>query len=181
MGMASVCVPSPKPPECSCQEQGFHGCHMECLHGLLASGRLQPNTPELAGTRSVEGRGGVYLHRLSNRRLAETDASLTRFGTRHVFAKPCLELQFDNMGSVKAGKCTNPCVWAFNSVQMTAVRIKIATRRDVEQGKYLRKWALKATLAALRAMKLDWALPGHEPENLTTQVARVEILPRMCR
>ena len=72
----------------------------------------------------------MYLHRLSN---------LTRFGTRHVFVKPCLELQFDNMGSIKAGKRANPCVWVFKAVQMTAVRIKIATRRDVEQAKYLRK------------------------------------------
>ena len=38
---------------------------------------------------------------------------------RHVFVKPCLELQFDNMGSVKAGKRTNQCILAVEAGEET--------------------------------------------------------------
>ena len=41
------------------------------------------------------------------------------WGARHVFVKPCLELQFDNMGSVKAGKRTNQCILAVEAGEET--------------------------------------------------------------
>ena len=71
------------------------------------------SAPELEGTRSFEGRGGVHLHKPMNRHLAEGYSSLLRFGARHLFVQPCIEVRYDPQGSMKAGKKTNQVIQTF--------------------------------------------------------------------
>ena len=66
---------------------------MECLHGLLASARLLPSTPELAGTRSFEGRGGVYFAP-PPRRLAEYTRPSQDSVRGRCLTKPFVEITF---------------------------------------------------------------------------------------
>ena len=111
------------------QYTGYHGTHLECLHAILSTGRLLPSDPGLPGTRAFTDRGGVYLHRPINRHLAENYSSLTRYGTKHIFVKPCVEVLYDIRGSMKAGKQTNQVIQAFESVQIAARHLRIATQQ----------------------------------------------------
>ncbi|OLP91678.1 tRNA 2'-phosphotransferase 1 [Symbiodinium microadriaticum] len=98
----------------------YHGTHLECLHAILSTGRLLPSNPEIPGTRSFIDRHGVYLHKPLNRHLAENYSSLTRYGTKHIFVKPCVEVVYDIRGSLKAGKQTNQVIQDFDSVQIAS-------------------------------------------------------------
>ena len=89
------------------QYTGFHGTHLACLHAILSTGWLLPSDPGIPGTRAFTDRGGVYLHRPINRHLAENYSSLARYGAKHIFVKPCVEVLYDIRGSLKAGKQTN--------------------------------------------------------------------------
>ncbi|CAE7256567.1 unnamed protein product, partial [Symbiodinium sp. CCMP2456] len=101
-------------------EKAFHGTHLECLHGIMATGRILPSSSVLEGTRHFEGRPGVYLHKEINRHLAAGYASLTRYGPKHVFMRAMLEVLYDIDGSQKKGKQTNQLILAYDSVQITA-------------------------------------------------------------
>ena len=41
---------SPNTLQASQLETAFHGTHMECLHGLMATGRIMPSNDKVAGT-----------------------------------------------------------------------------------------------------------------------------------
>ncbi|CAE7264138.1 unnamed protein product [Symbiodinium microadriaticum] len=122
-------------------ETGYHGKHLECLHSILASGRLLPSDPGIAGTRAFENRGGVDLHRPMNWHLAEGCSSLTRYGTKHIFIKPCIEVRFDPKGNMRAGKQTNQLIQTFETVKILAVHLRIATKANLQVSEYLMEWA----------------------------------------
>ena len=48
-----------------------------------------------------------------NRHLAEGYSSLLRFGARHLFVQPCIEVRYDPQRSMKAGKKTNQVIETF--------------------------------------------------------------------
>ncbi|CAE7777420.1 Trpt1, partial [Symbiodinium sp. KB8] len=136
---------------------GYHGTHLECLHAILSTGRLLPSNPEIPGTRSFTDRHGVYLHKPLNRHLAENYSSLTRYGTRHIFVKPCVEVVYDIRGSLKAGKQTNQVIQDFDSVQIVAIHLRIATQQSLQPSEYLMEWSgslelpLQAAVSAFEA------------------------------
>ena len=45
---------SPNTLQASQLETAFHGTHMECLHGLMATGRIMPSNDKVAGIRHCE-------------------------------------------------------------------------------------------------------------------------------
>ena len=101
------------------------------MHAILATGMLLPSDPGLAGTWAFTDRGGVYLHRPINRHLAENESSLTRYGTKHIFIKPCIEVLFDAEGNMRAGKRTNQLIQTFESVKIVTVHLRIATKENL--------------------------------------------------
>ena len=46
-------------------EKAFHGTHLACLHGIMATGRILPSSSVIEGARHFEGRPGVYSTRRS--------------------------------------------------------------------------------------------------------------------
>ncbi|CAE7820370.1 kptA [Symbiodinium necroappetens] len=128
------------------QYVGFHGTHLECLHAILSTGRLLPSDPGIPGTRAFTDRNGVYLHKPINRHLAENYSSLTRYGARHIFVKPCVEVVYDIRGSLKAGKQTNQVIQAFDSVQIVAIHLRIATQQSLQASEYLMEWSSSLAL-----------------------------------
>ena len=62
---------SPNTLQASQLETAFHGTHVECLHGLMATGRIMPSNDKVAGMHHCDGRQGVYLHKPSNKHLAQ--------------------------------------------------------------------------------------------------------------
>ena len=139
---------------------GFHGTHLECLHAIISTGRLLPSAPEIAGTRAFTDRHGVYLHKPINRHLAEGYSSLTRYGARHIFVKPCVEVVYDICGSLKAGKQTNQVIQDFDSVQIVAIHLRIVTQQSLQPSEYLMEWSgslelpLQAAVSAFEALGL---------------------------
>ncbi|OLP81207.1 putative RNA 2'-phosphotransferase [Symbiodinium microadriaticum] len=113
----------------------------------LNAGRLLPSDP------GIPGRNGVYLHKPINRHLAENYSSLTRYGARHIFVKPCMEVVYDIRGSLKAGKQTNQVIQAFDSVQIVAIHLRIATQQSLQASEYLMEWSgsLELPLHAARS------------------------------
>ena len=135
------------------QYVGFHGTHFECLHAIISTGRLLPSDPGIPGTRAFTDRNGVYLHKPINRHLAENYSSLTRYGARHIFVKPCVEVVYDIRGSLKAGRQTNQFIQAFDSVQIVAIHLRIATQQSLQASEYLMEWSgsLELPLHAARS------------------------------
>ena len=142
------------------QYVGFHGTHLECLHAIISTGRLLPSDPGIPGTRAFTDRNGVYLHKPINRHLAENYSSLTRYGARHIFVKPCVEVVYDIRGSLKAGKQTNQVIQDFDSVQIVAIHLRIATQQSLQPSEYLMDWSgslelpLQAAVSAFEALGL---------------------------
>ena len=142
------------------QYVGFHGTHLECLHAIISTGRLLPSDPGIPGTRAFTDRNGVYLHKPINRHLAENYSSLTRYGARHIFVKPCVEVVYDIRGSLKAGKQTNQVIQDFDSVQIVAIHLRIATQQSLQPSEYLMEWSgslelpLQAAVTAFEALGL---------------------------
>ena len=122
-------------------EKAYHGTHLECLRGIMATGRILPSSSVIEGARHFEGRPGVYLHKETNRHLAAGYASLTRYGPKHVFMRAMLEVMYDVEGSQKKGKQTNQLILAYDSVQITAVLVQIVTKQHMQLGEYLREWS----------------------------------------
>ena len=142
------------------QYVGLHGTHLECLHAIISTGRLLPSDPGIPGTRAFTDRNGVYLHKPINRHLAENYSSLTRYGARHIFVKPCVEVVYDIRGSLKAGKQTNQVIQDFDSVQIVAIHLRIATQQSLQPSEYLMEWSgslelpLQAAVTAFEALGL---------------------------
>ena len=151
---------------------GYHGTHLECLHAILSTGRLLPSNPEIPGTRSFTDRHGVYLHKPLNRHLAENYSSLTRYGARHIFVKPCVEVVYDIRGSLKAGKQTNQVIQDFDSVQIVAIHLRIATQQSLQPSEYLMEWSgslelpLQAAVSAFEALGLGDRLSSSSAPTL---------------
>ena len=79
---------SPNTLQASQLETAFHGTHMECLHGLMATGRIMPSNDKMAGMRHFDDRQGVYLHKPSNNKhLAQGYAAFIRYGPKHVYLR----------------------------------------------------------------------------------------------
>ena len=97
---------SPNTLHASQLETAYHGTHVECLHGLMATGRIMPSNDKVAGMRHFDGRQGVYLHRPSNKHLAQGYAAFIRFGPKHVYLRALCEVEVDPAGSAKRGKKT---------------------------------------------------------------------------
>ena len=139
---------------------GFHGTHLECLHAIISTGRLLPSAPEIPGTRAFTDRHGIYLHKPINRHLAEGYSSLTRYGARHIFVKPCVEVVYDIRGSLKSGKQTNQVIQDFDSVQIVAIHLRIVTQQSLQPSEYLMEWSgslelpLQAAVSAFEALGL---------------------------
>ena len=66
-----------------------------------------PSNDKVAGMRHFDGRQGVYLHRPSNKHLAQGYAAFIRFGPKHVYLRALCEVEVDPAGSAKRGKKTN--------------------------------------------------------------------------
>ena len=86
--------------------RAYHGTHMECLHGLIAIGRIMPSNDKVAGMRHFDNRQGVYLHKESNKHLAQGYAAFIRYGPKHVYLRALCEVEVDPTGSAKKGKKT---------------------------------------------------------------------------
>ena len=52
---------SPNTLPASQLETAYHGTHVECLHGLMATGRIMPSSDKVAGMRHFDGRQGVRV------------------------------------------------------------------------------------------------------------------------
>ena len=148
---------SPNTLHASQLETAYHGTHVECLHGLMATGRIMPSNDKVAGMRHFDGRQGVYLHRPSNKHLAQGYAAFIRFGPKHVYLRALCEVEVDPAGSAKRGKKTNQLIYEYDSVRISAFHLQIATKSELKQGEYLREWAgtlevpLSAALEAFEA------------------------------
>ena len=87
-------------------------------------------------------------------------SSLTRYGARHIFVKPCVEVVYDIRGSIKAGKQTNQVIQDFDSVQIVAIHLRIATQQSLQPSEYLMEWSgslelpLQAAVTAFEALGL---------------------------
>ena len=74
--------------------------------------------------------------------------------------KPCVEVVYDVRGSLKAGKQTNQVIQAFDSVQIVAIHLRIATQQSLQASEYLMEWSgslelpLRAARSALEALGL---------------------------
>ena len=151
---------SPNTLQASQLETAFHGTHMECLHGLMATGRIMPSNDKVAGMRHFDGRQGVYLHKPSNKHLAQGYAAFIRYGPKHVYLRALCEVEVDPAGSVKRGKKTNQLIFEYDSVRICAFHLQIATKSELKHGDYLREWAgtlevpLSAALQAFQALGL---------------------------
>ena len=152
---------SPNTLHASQLETAYHGTHVECLHGLMATGRIMPSNDKVAGMRHFDGRQGVYLHRPSNKHLAQGYAAFIRFGPKHVYLRALCEVEVDPAGSAKRGKKTNQLIFEYDSVRISAFHLQIATKSELKQGEYLREWAgtlevpLSAALEAFEALGLS--------------------------
>ena len=152
---------SPNTLHASQLETAYHGTHVECLHGLTATGRIMPSNDKVAGMRHFDGRQGVYLHRPSNKHLAQGYAAFIRFGPKHVYLRALCEVEVDPAGSAKRGKKTNQLIFEYDSVRICAFHLQIATKSELKQGEYLREWAgtlevpLSAALEAFEALGLS--------------------------
>ena len=155
---------SPNTLHASQLETAYHGTHVECLHGLMATGRIMPSNDKVAGMRHFDGRQGVYLHRPSNKHLAQGYAAFIRFGPKHVYLRALCEVEVDPAGSAKRGKKTNQLIFEYDSVRISAFHLQIATKSELKQGEYLREWAgtlevpLSAALEAFEALGLSLGL-----------------------
>ena len=87
-------------------------------------------------------------------------SSLTRYGARHIFVKPCVEVVYDIRGSLKAGKQTNQVIQDFDSVQIVAIHLRIVTQQSLQPSEYLMEWSgslelpLQAAVSAFEALGL---------------------------
>ena len=167
---------SPNTLHASQLETAYHGTHVECLHGLMATGRIMPSSDKVAGMRHFEGRQGVYLHRPSNKRLAQGYAAFIRFGPKHVYLRALCEVEVDPAGSAKRGKKTNQLIYEYDSVRISAFHLQIATKSELKQGEYLREWAgtlevpLSASLEAFAALGLSLGLnTGDSQHSISSQ------------
>ena len=150
----------------------------ECLHGLMATGRIMPSNDKVAGMRHFEGRQGVYLHKPSNKHLAQGYAAFIRFGPKHVYLRALCEVEVDPAGSAKRGKKTNQLIFEYDSVRICAFHLQIATKSELKLGDYLREWAgtlevpLSAALEAFEALglSLDQVNKGGGPLPLTSNI-----------
>ena len=111
---------SPNTLQASQLETAFHGTHTECLHGLMATGRIMPSNDKVAGMRHFDNRQGVYLHKPSNKHLAQGYAAFIRYGPRHVYLRALCEVEVDPAGSVKKGKKTNQLIFGYDFVRIWA-------------------------------------------------------------
>ena len=152
---------SPNTLQASQLETAYHGTHVECLHGLMATGRIMPSNDKVAGMRHFDGRQGVYLHKPSNKHLAQGYAAFIRFGPKHVYLRALCEVEVDPAGSAKRGKKTNQLIFEYDSVRICAFHLQIATKSELKHGDYLREWAgtlevpLSAALEAFEALGLS--------------------------
>ncbi|CAE7588614.1 TRPT1, partial [Symbiodinium sp. KB8] len=81
-----------------------------------------------------------------------------------VCSQAILEFQalvvYDVRGSLKAGKQTNQVIQAFDSVQIVAIHLRIATQQSLQASEYLMEWSgslelpLRAARSALEALGL---------------------------
>ena len=183
---------SPNTLQASQLETAFHGTHMECLHGLMATGRIMPSNDKVAGMRHFDGRQGVYLHKPSNKHLAQGYAAFIRYGPKHVYLRVLCEVEVDPAGSAKRGKKTNQLIFEYDSVRICAFHLQIATKSMVIifvsgpaplKSHSLQRWKL------FRHWDWVWAkskqqegLSLHQPMlwrvELLPTVFRVEILPQ---
>ncbi|CAE7287280.1 unnamed protein product, partial [Symbiodinium sp. CCMP2456] len=142
-------------------EKAFHGTHLECLHAILATGRILPSSSVIEGARHFEGRPGVNLHKEVNRHLAAGYALLTRCGPKNVLMRAMLEVLYDIDGSQKKGKQTNQLILAYDSVQITAVLLQIVTKEHMQLGDHIREWSgglevpLESTKEAFASLGLE--------------------------
>ena len=168
---------SPNELEAQQVEVAYHGTHLECLHGLLATGRLLPSNDKVPGMRHFEERQGVYLHRPENKHLAEGYAAFIRYGPRHAYLRILVEAEVDPSGSLKRGKRTNQLIYKYESVRVSAFHVQIATKSELRPGDYLREWS--ATLEVPLATSLQafdtLAIPmvGHLASSSSAATATV--------
>eukprot|EP00439_Symbiodinium_sp_Y106_P084998 s1667_g27.t1 len=156
--------------------RAYHGTHMECLHGLIAIGRIMPSNDKVAGMRHFDNRQGVYLHKESNKHLAQGYAAFIRYGPKHVYLRALCEVEVDPTGSAKKGKKTNQMIFSYESVRICAFHLQVATKSELQLGDYLREWAsalevpLSIALAVFQAIGLDPGLKkeGGEPQGGVT-------------
>ena len=169
---------SPNTLQASQLETAYHGTHVECLHGLMATGRIMPSNDKVAGMRHFDGRQGVYLHKPSNKHLAQGYAAFIRFGPKHVYLRALCEVEVDPAGSAKRGKKTNQLIFEYDSVRICAFHLQIATKSELKHGDYLREWAgtlevpLSAALEAFEALGLSLGQvnKGGDPLPLTSNI-----------
>ena len=102
----------------------------------------------------------MYLHKPSNKHLAQGYAAFIRYDPKHVYLRVLCEVEVDPAGSVKRGKKTNQLIFEYDSVRICAFHLQIATKSELKHGDYLREWAgalevpLSAALQAFQAMGL---------------------------
>ena len=170
---------SPNTLQASQLETAYHGTHVECLHGLMATGRIMPSNDKVAGMRHFDGRQGVCLHKPSNKHLAQGYAAFIRFGPKHVYLRALCEVEVDPAGSAKRGKKTNQLIFEYDSVRICAFHLQIATKSELKHGDYLREWA--GTLEVPLSAALEARLTKEETLFLRQAIYRVELLPTVFR
>ena len=118
----------------------------------------------------------MYLHRPSNKHLAQGYAAFIRFGPKHVYLRALCEVEVDPAGSAKRGKKTNQLIYEYDSVRISAFHLQIATKSELKQGEYLREWAgtlevpLSASLEAFEALGLSLGLnTGDSQPSISSQ------------
>ncbi|CAE7423110.1 TPT1, partial [Symbiodinium necroappetens] len=168
-------------PSCGAQHR-----HSQCAHDVIPSDTKRPGggrsflescnpvdwlaatqRPGDPGYRAFTDRNGVYLHRPINRHLAENYSSLTRYGAKHIFVKPCVEVVYDIRGSLKAGKQTNQVIQAFDSVQIVAIHLRIATQQSLQASEYLMEWSGSLELPLHAARAAFETIGGETPLRIT--------------
>eukprot|EP00439_Symbiodinium_sp_Y106_P071703 s1551_g12.t4 len=75
--------------------------------------------------RHFDNRQGVYLHKPSNKHLAQGYAAFIRYGPKHAYLRALCEVEVDPAGSVKKGKKTNQLIFEYDSVRICAFHLQV--------------------------------------------------------
>ena len=108
------------------------------------------------GMRHFDNRQGVYLHKPSNKHLAQGYAAFIRYGPRHVYLRALCEVEVDPAGSVKKGKKTNQLIFGYDFVRIWAFHLQVATKSELKLGDYLREFHYPQRSRLLRQWGSIW-------------------------
>eukprot|EP00439_Symbiodinium_sp_Y106_P071500 s1551_g12.t2 len=106
-------------------EQGEGWFRIMPSNDKVAGMRHFDNRQGVAGMRHFDNRQGVYLHKPSNKHLAQGYAAFIRYGPKHAYLRALCEVEVDPAGSVKKGKKTNQLIFEYDSVRICAFHLQV--------------------------------------------------------